>query len=69
MALFFNGQCCLANSKILFQPNYQFDGGMKAMKIKLMLLCLSISFSILAMKMLAIPKATAIFVPMAVPWV
>ena len=35
MALFFNGQCCLANSKILFQPNYLFDGGMKAMKIKL----------------------------------
>ena len=36
-------------------------------KMGLMLLCLSISFSILAMKMLA--KATAIFVPMAVPWV
>ena len=33
----------------------------------LMLLCLSISFSFLALKMLA--KATAIFVPMAVPWV
>ena len=32
-------------------------------KMGLMLLCLSISFSILAMKMLA--KATAIFVPMA----
>ena len=31
----------------------------------LMLLCLSIAFSILAMKMLA--KPTAIFVPMAVP--
>ena len=38
-------------------------------KMGLMLLCLSISFSILAMKMLAILKATAIFVPMAVPWV
>ena len=38
-------------------------------KMGLMLLCLSISFSILAMKMLAIPKATAIFVPMAVSWV
>ena len=36
-------------------------------KIGLMLVCLSFSFSILAMKMLA--KATAIFVPMAVPWV
>ena len=36
-------------------------------KMGLMLLCLSISFSFLAMKMLA--KATAIFVPMAVPWV
>ena len=36
-------------------------------KMGLMLLCLSIHFSILAMKMLA--KATAIFVPMAVPWV
>ena len=36
-------------------------------KTGLMRLCLSISFSILAMKMLA--KTTAIFVPMAVPWV
>ena len=36
-------------------------------KMGLMLLCLSISFSILVMKMSA--KATAIFVPMAVPWV
>ena len=36
-------------------------------KTGLMLLCPNISFSILAMKMLA--KATAIFVPMCVPWV
>ena len=36
-------------------------------KVGLMQLCLSISFSILAMKMLA--KVRAIFVPMAVPWV
>ena len=36
-------------------------------KMGLMLLCLSISCSILTMKMLA--KTTAIFVPMAVPWV
>ena len=36
-------------------------------KMGLILLCLRISFSILAMKMLA--KATAIIVPMAVPWV
>ena len=36
-------------------------------KTGLMRLCLSISFSILAMKILA--KTTAIFVPTAVPWV
>ena len=36
-------------------------------KMGLILLCLSISFSFLALKMLA--KAKAIFVPMAVPWV
>ena len=34
---------------------------------RFLLLCLSIYLSILAMKILAI--ATAIFVPMAVPWV
>ena len=58
------------NSSISFLPVSHTDMASSinlVQKMGLMLLCLSIYFSILAVKMLA--KATGIFVPMAVSWV